>query len=85
MRFGDTDESGIPGEAELNDTLPVRRPYWLTSNASTPGPGPVGRPGIRATWIGHATVLAEVDSTVLITDPIFSQRASAVQWAGPKR
>jgi L-ascorbate metabolism protein UlaG (beta-lactamase superfamily) len=35
--------------------------------------------------LGHATVLAEIDSTVVLADPIFSQRASYVQWMGPKR
>ena len=27
--------------------------------------------GIRATWIGHATVLAEIDEAVILCDPIF--------------
>jgi hypothetical protein len=31
----------------------------------------VGDPGIRATWIGHATVLAEVDGALILCDPIF--------------
>ena len=26
---------------------------------------------VRATWIGHSTVLAEVGDTVVITDPMF--------------
>ena len=30
-----------------------------------------GATGIRATWIGHATVLAEIDGSVIICDPIF--------------
>jgi N-acyl-phosphatidylethanolamine-hydrolysing phospholipase D len=37
---------------------------------------------MRATWIGHATVLAEIGSTKVITDPIFSNFASPVQF-GP--
>ena len=40
---------------------------------------------VRATWLGHATVLAEVDSAVVIADPMFSTYASFVQWAGTKR
>ena len=76
--------SSIPSDAaELDRTLPVRQPYWLR-NRGAPALK-VGRAGVRATWIGHATVLAEVDGTVVITDPIFIQRASAVQWMGPKR
>ena len=37
------------------------------------------------TWIGHATVLAQVGGLNVLTDPIFSERASPVQFAGPKR
>jgi L-ascorbate metabolism protein UlaG (beta-lactamase superfamily) len=38
-----------------------------------------------ATWIGHATVLVRVGAAHVITDPHFSDRASPVQWAGPRR
>ena len=37
------------------------------------------------TWIGHATVLAQVGGINLLTDPIFSERASPLSFAGPKR
>jgi N-acyl-phosphatidylethanolamine-hydrolysing phospholipase D len=37
------------------------------------------------TWIGHATVLLQTNGVNIITDPIFSERASPVQFAGPKR
>jgi L-ascorbate metabolism protein UlaG (beta-lactamase superfamily) len=36
-------------------------------------------------WIGHATFLARLDGVTILTDPIFSDRASPVSWAGPKR
>lgn len=35
--------------------------------------------------LGHSTVLIRVDGEYLLTDPVFSDRASPVQWAGPKR
>lgn len=38
-----------------------------------------------ATWIGHATVLLQLGNIFVLTDPIFSQRASPVSWAGPQR
>ena len=38
-----------------------------------------------ATWIGHSTVLLQVGGINVLTDPVFSQRASPVQWAGPRR
>ena len=76
------DNSNIPDERTLNETLPVKRPFWI-NNATSINHDGVGH--VRATWLGHATVLAEVDGAVVLTDPIFSDRASAVQWAGPKR
>jgi len=37
------------------------------------------------TWIGHSTFLVRMDSVTFLTDPIFSERASPVTFAGPKR
>lgn len=41
--------------------------------------------GIRATYINHATVLVQVGGLNILTDPIWSERASPVSFAGPKR
>jgi L-ascorbate metabolism protein UlaG (beta-lactamase superfamily) len=41
--------------------------------------------GLRATWLGHSTVLLEVDGVRLLTDPVWGQRASPSQLVGPKR
>ena len=35
--------------------------------------------------LGHSTVLLKLDGAFWLTDPVFSDRASPVQWAGPKR
>jgi L-ascorbate metabolism protein UlaG (beta-lactamase superfamily) len=35
--------------------------------------------------LGHSTVLLKLDGDFWLTDPVFSDRASPVQWAGPKR
>lgn len=35
--------------------------------------------------LGHSTVLLKLDGNFWLTDPVFSERASPVQWAGPKR
>lgn len=43
------------------------------------------RQDITATWIGHATLLLQLKGKNILTDPQFSQRASPVSWAGPKR
>ncbi len=41
--------------------------------------------GLRATWLGHSTVLLEIGGLRLLTDPVWGQRASPSQLAGPKR
>ncbi|MBE7182189.1 MAG: MBL fold metallo-hydrolase, partial [Terriglobus roseus] len=41
--------------------------------------------GLRVTLLGHSSLLVEIDGTTLLIDPVFSERASMVQWAGPKR
>jgi len=41
--------------------------------------------GLRITWIGHSTVLIEIDGLRILTDPVWSNRASFVSFAGPKR
>lgn len=35
--------------------------------------------------LGHSTLLLKLDGQFWLTDPVFSERASPVQWAGPKR
>lgn len=35
--------------------------------------------------LGHSTLLLKLNNAFFLTDPVFSERASPVQWAGPKR
>lgn len=35
--------------------------------------------------LGHSSILIHLDDEFFLTDPVFSDRASPVQWAGPKR
>ncbi len=37
------------------------------------------------TFIGHASFLIRLPGLTILTDPIFSERASPVSWAGPRR
>lgn len=37
------------------------------------------------TWVGHATLLVQLDGVNLLTDPQWSERASPVSFAGPRR
>ncbi|MDF2369068.1 MBL fold metallo-hydrolase, partial [Sneathiella sp.] len=41
--------------------------------------------GLRVTWLGHASTLIEMDGMRILTDPVLSDRASPVQFAGPER
>ena len=41
--------------------------------------------GLRATWLGHSTVLIEIDGLRVLTDPVWGPRASPLALAGPKR
>ena len=50
-------------------------PVWLREN----------REQMTLTWIGHSTLLFQLKGKNILTDPLFSARASPVQWAGPKR
>src|SRR5687767_1733527 len=37
------------------------------------------------TWVGHSTFLIQMGGLNVLTDPHFTDRASPLRWAGPKR
>ncbi|MFJ3711511.1 MBL fold metallo-hydrolase [Streptomyces sp. NBC_01387] len=41
--------------------------------------------GLRLTWMGHSTVLAEIDGRRVLFDPVWGERCSPFSFAGPKR
>jgi L-ascorbate metabolism protein UlaG (beta-lactamase superfamily) len=41
--------------------------------------------GLRATVLGHSTVLFEIDGARILTDPVWGERASPTRRAGPRR
>lgn len=41
--------------------------------------------GLRATWLGHSTVLIEIGGLRLLTDPVWGPRASPSALVGPRR
>lgn len=60
--------------------------------AATHPPGTSSFPSPRAapeeaviTWVGHSTFLLQIGGRNILTDPIWSLRASPVQWSGPRR
>ena len=63
------------------------RHQWPHSVPVTPSRPPAQIDGDRmvVTWIGHSTVLVQADGLNILTDPVWAQRASPVQWVGVKR
>ncbi|MCV0394614.1 MAG: MBL fold metallo-hydrolase [Rhizobiaceae bacterium] len=60
--------------------------------ATFPSPHEPARPdervdgkNLRVTMVGHATLLVQVAGLNILTDPVWSDRASPVSFAGPKR
>ena len=45
----------------------------------------LGIDDVAITFVGHATFLIQIGGITVLTDPIWSKRASAVRWAGPRR
>jgi L-ascorbate metabolism protein UlaG (beta-lactamase superfamily) len=41
--------------------------------------------GLRVTWLGHSSVVLEIDGRRVLIDPIFGDRASPLGWMGPTR
>ena len=62
--------AGAP-EVEANDGA------FLRENAKHSTP--------TVTWIGHATLLVQMDHVTFLTDPTWADRASPVSFAGPPR
>jgi L-ascorbate metabolism protein UlaG (beta-lactamase superfamily) len=40
---------------------------------------------LRVTWVNHSTFLIQTEGLNILTDPIWAERCSPVQFAGPKR
>ncbi|KPH97283.1 hypothetical protein OK074_6569 [Actinobacteria bacterium OK074] len=59
-------------------TIPVH-PTTLADLAKPPASG------LRVTWMGHSSVLAEIDGHRVLFDPVWGERCSPFAFAGPKR
>lgn len=71
----------------FNRWLNTERPAWperVPVQPSVP-PRTVAGDEMRVTWIGHSTVLVQVAGLNILTDPIWSERASPFSFAGPRR
>src|SRR3954470_17358218 len=81
----------VAGEPEtdrsLGEVLRWRRSApktpWPTSLPIVPAVPDARVAGLRVTMIGHATVLIQVGGLNILTDPVWSPRASPLAFAGP--
>jgi len=64
--------------ASPHEPLPVET--VTADRFATPPPS-----GLRITWLGHSTMLVEVDGHRFLTDPVWGPRTSPLSWLGPSR
>lgn len=74
-RLGGRHEPRKPSPAR--GSLPTRPPAIVAPRAAR---------GYRSvTWIGHSTVLLQLGPLNVLTDPVWGERASPLEWIGPRR
>ena len=60
-------------------------PRWIDDPPQPAPPARVAANETALTFINHSTFLLQLGGVNVLTDPIWSERASPVQWAGPRR
>jgi L-ascorbate metabolism protein UlaG (beta-lactamase superfamily) len=65
------------------EKVPRRPPGPFRTDASVYATAPAS--GLRVTWMGHSSLLLEIDGVRVLVDPVWDERASPMRWAGPKR
>ena len=86
----------IPGLRDPTVPMPTIKEFICGGERRVPrGPLPSMNPldtwsrpsatGLRATWMGHSTVLLEMDGLRVLTDPVWGKRASPSSIVGPRR
>jgi L-ascorbate metabolism protein UlaG (beta-lactamase superfamily) len=88
-RFYNPDAPQAAGFLDLLRWQLTRRPeaspaFIADVEQSTP-PSRVDGGGLRTTLVNHSTVLFQQNGFNILTDPMWSERAGPVSWAGPRR
>jgi L-ascorbate metabolism protein UlaG (beta-lactamase superfamily) len=60
-------------------------PEWVNAEPGPKPPRRIDEGELHITFVNHSTFLIQIDGINILTDPIWSERASPVSWAGPKR
>ena len=79
---GVLDVLGLAGRFLTRETDPAERDGFPLLD---PSAQPVDDGDSHVTWIGHASLLFRHDGVSVLTDPVFSERASPFSFSGPKR
>ena len=88
-----------PVPMQQHSTAEMARLWWNFAFGKQPDTVPTGAVPVQALTralllaapdntlfrLGHSTLLMKINNEFFLTDPVFSQRASPVQWAGPER
>lgn len=85
---GSSDPPRLDPRRFLNRWLQGERAVWPDSapvRQSVPPPLGPDPQAMQVTWIGHSTVLVQVHGLNILTDPIWSDRASPFSFVGPQR
>lgn len=69
----------------FTSTLPADQPGRVPQQAVDVPYLQANRADTTATWLGHASMLWQIGGKNILVDPIFSERASPVSFAGPAR
>jgi L-ascorbate metabolism protein UlaG (beta-lactamase superfamily) len=64
---------------------PERSPRFISDVEQSKPPRCVEGSELRTTLVNHSTVLLQQRGSNILTDPIWSERASPLSWAGPRR
>jgi L-ascorbate metabolism protein UlaG (beta-lactamase superfamily) len=65
----------------------VRRPWpaWVEQEHAVTLPGAVPTGTLALTFVNHSTFLLQTGAATILTDPVWSDRASPLPFAGPRR
>lgn len=66
-------------------TRPHPSPAFVDDVLATKPPDRVAERALRVTLVNHSTLLLQHAGWNMLTDPIWSERASPLRWAGPRR
>ena len=87
--FSNTNQTSFDSERSFGDFLKWRltrkEPKAVQIETSDQWKQLVEQSKNYAVWIGHSTYLLNNGDLTIVTDPVFSKRASPFSWAGPKR